>query len=71
MDADDVIRETTESLRTRRREGAVDQIKHLADGCFADLHPTHKARAYRDLQAHANEQAREQEHKNTENGVPE
>lgn len=71
MDINIELDEAREDSRDVHRMGAVDHLKYTAEQHFADLHPVHKARAYRELQAHAVEKACEQERINTDQGVPE
>lgn len=63
--------EQRERTRSAEREDAVDRVKQIAGQEFDDLHPVHRARAYRELQQHASEEARSQENTNTEKGIPE
>jgi len=63
--------EHRENMRNGEREARVGRAKYSLQEEFRDLHPVHRARAYREIQAHANEQARDQETTNDRDGVPE
>lgn len=60
-----------EEIRNRQRGERVDRAKYNLTEEFRDLHPVHRARAFREIQAHANEEARNQESTNDREGFPE
>lgn len=65
------IEATTEEARDDHRTDVVHQTIFSADRHFRELHPTHKAKAFRELGELAADRAKRIEEFNDNHGVPE